>query len=789
MLFYNIRIALRALTRQKSYSLITLTGLGIGMASCLLIMIFVLDELSFDQYHTNKDRIYRFATEVRGSSFGGIAKLNGPWGLAAKDQIPEIEVMARFVFSGQLLVGYDNYRAYEPDGFYADPAALQMFSFRLISGNPETALTDPNTIVVTRSFAKKYFGDQDAIGKILRIDNRIDYKVTGLLEDVPSNSHFTFTYLLSMPSLQHPQKDSWTAWNQFYTYLLLREGAHPEAVATKIKRILAQNLDAETAANYAPLLQPLTDIHLRSHLHREMTANGDTTSLYVFSSIALLILAISCANFISMSTAQASVRAKEVGVRKVNGAVRKQVAFQFLTEAFIICFLSLLLAETMAFLGLPLLNELTAKKMATSALTQPATLGGAVTIAVLTALLAGIYPSLYQSALKPVQVLKGRFTSPGNVGVRKGLVVFQFALSSLLVIGSVVILQQLQFISHKPLGFDPEQIVTFPIQSDVLRSKYELVKKELLSHEGVVSVSLSGNLPGGSDWGIPSLAEGFTSENMPPLRVMAADADFLKTFGMELAGGRNFSEDLASDSTTYLINEAAARQLGWTDPLSKSISMPAVGRSQGSVIGVVKDFHFRSLHENIGGILFFVPPRSWYSLYSIKLNASQTKETLEFIEQKIASFDPDHPFTFSFFDESYSRLYEREARLAQIVGYFTAVGIFLACLGLYSLASFTAQQRTKEIGIRKVIGASAGQIVIMLSRQFLMLVTIGFAIAVPAAWWVLERWLQSFAYHVNFSVTAVVVCGLLSTLIALFTVGYRAIRAAIANPVNALRNE
>jgi putative ABC transport system permease protein len=592
-----------------------------------------------------------------------------------------------------------------------------------------------------------------------------------------------------MASLQHPQKDSWTAWNQFYTYLLLRNGTNPETVEKKIKPILARNLDPETAANHTPLLQPLTDIHLHSHLHREMTTNGDTTSLYVFSSIALLILAISCANFVSMSTAQASVRAKEIGVRKVNGAIRKQVALQFLTEAFIICFASLLISETIAFLCLPVLNELTGKNMTTSALIRPTMLGGAGAIAFMTALLAGIYPSLYQSALKPLQVLKGRFTSPGNVSVRKGLVVFQFALSSVLVIGSVIILQQLQYIRHKPLGFDPEQIITIPIQSDVLRSKYEVIKKELLSHHGVISVSLSGNLPGGSDWGIPSLAEGFTNENMPSLRVMAADADFVKTFGMTLVGGRNFSDELASDSTTYLINEEAARQLGWTDPLSKSISMPAVGRSQGSVIGVVKDFHFRSLRENIGGILFFVPPRSWYSLYSIKLDASMTKEALDFIEQKILSFDPDHPFTFSFFDESYSNLYQQETRLATIVGYFTAVGIFLACLGLYSLASFTAQQRTKEIGIRKVIGASAGQIVFMLSRQFLLLVTIGFVISVPAAWWVLQWWLQSFAYHVNFSVGAVVACGFLSIFIALSTVGYRAIRVAISNPVNALRNE
>ena len=377
----------------------------------------------------------------------------------------------------------------------------------------------------------------------------------------------------------------------------------------------------------------------------------------------------------------------------------------------------------------------------------------------------------------------------GSANLRKGLVVFQFGLSSVLVIASVIILQQLHFIQNKPLGFDAQQVITIPIQADALRTNYETVKKELLDHPGVLSVSLSGNLPGGSDWGIPSIPEGFTSENAPSLRVMAVDHEFIKTFGMEIIAGRNFSEEFSSDTATYLINEEAARQLGWTDPLSKTISMPAVARPQAPVVGVIKDFHFRSLHESIGGILFFIPPRTWYSLYSIKIDTRQTENTLKFIEQKWATFDPAHPFTFNFFDVAYNNLYQRETRLAQIVGYFTGIGIFLACLGLYSLASFTAGQRTKEIGIRKVIGASTGEIVFMLSKQFLLLVAIGFILAVPAAWWALKQWLQSFAYHVDFNILILCACGLLSMVIALMTVSYRAYRAAGANPVHSLRSE
>ena len=415
MSLYYLRIALRALLRQKAYSITTLVGLSLGMTSCLLILLFVVDELSYDQYHSQKDRIYRFATYVEGSTFDGIAKVNGPWGPAAKEAIPEIEAMTRFVMSGmsgQLLVGRGDRRFYESDGFYADSTVFRIFSYKFISGDQQTALTAPNSIVITKTFAQKYFGDEDALGQTLRIDNQQDYTVTGILEDVPSASHFTFSYLLSMASLQHPQRDNWIQWNQFYTYLLLRPGTDPAVVAKKLKTVLEKNLDKEIANSFTPFLQQLTDIHLRSHLHREINANSDVTYIYVFSSIALLILAISCANFINLSTAQASVRAKEIGVRKVNGAVKKQLAFQFLTETFLLCSFALVLAQILTVLALPVLNELTSKNLGINTLLNPVIIAGILGITFLTALLAGSYPALYQSALKPIQVLKGKWTPP-----------------------------------------------------------------------------------------------------------------------------------------------------------------------------------------------------------------------------------------------------------------------------------------------------------------------------------------------------------------------------------------
>lgn len=789
MIKHYLQVAWRSLFRKKAYAFTTLTGLSLGLTSCILILLFVIDELSFDQYHIRKDRIYRLATTMEGSEFEGIAKVNGPWGPAAAQTIPEIESMARIVMTGQLLVENGPLRLYEPNGFYADSTLFQIFSYAMVEGDARKALTGLNTMVVTKSFARKYFGETSALGKTLRIDGQTDYQVTGIIEDVPSASHFTFDYLLSMRSLQHPQRDSWTQWNQFYTYFLVREGADPNSIPAKMKSIIDRNMDKETSARYNPFLQHLTGIHLHSHLHREINPNSDVMYIYIFSSIALLILMISCVNFVNMTTAIASVRSKEIGVRKVNGAAHKQLVIQFMAEVFLVCVMSMMIALMLTLVALPVLNDLTGKNIQTEYLFRPAIAIAILAVTLLTGVLAGSYPALYQASLKPMQVLKGRWTPSGSSGLRKALVVFQFALSSLLVIASVVIFQQLHFLRNKSLGFDPHQVLTIPIQSNTLRENHETVRNELLKFPGVLTVSLSGNIPGGGDWGIPTVPEGFSSENTPPIRIMAVDDQFLKTYGIEVIQGRDFSRDFASDSGAYVINEEAAKQLGWTDPLSKTFSMPAVGRGPGRVVGVVKDFHFRSIREKIGPLLFFMPPREWYAIYSIKIDAARSDETLEFIEQQWSRFDPDHPFTYSFLDDRFQLLYQQERRLATIIGYFTGIGIFLACLGLYSLASYTIQQRVKEIGIRKVIGASTQQIVTLLSKQYLLLVVIGFALGTPVSLYVLQQWLDSFAYHVSFNFLLVGACGLVSIAIALLTVGLRALRAASSNPADSLRSE
>jgi putative ABC transport system permease protein len=788
MLLHHIKIAIRNLIRNKSYSVASVLGLTVGLSACLIVAFFALNEWSYDQYHTQKDRIYRLATNVKGSTYGSIAKVSGPWGISAKEEIPEVENMARFVMADKAVFDKGGEKYYETEGKYADSTVFQIFSYNLLEGDVYGALSKPNSIVLTQSLKEKYFKDESAVGQSLKLNGE-DFVVTGVMNDVPANSHFDFNYLLSMSSLRNPEMQDWVRWNQFYTYLLLKEGASPELVATKMKSIVAGHMDAENVDLYTPFLQPIMDIHLHSHLFREMTNNSDIIYTYALSSIAILILLISCANFFNLAVAQATKLAKEVGIRKVTGSDRKQLIGRFLAEAFIISAVSAWLANVVATFGFPLINQLTGKSLALDYWHYPIALYCLVGLVLVIAVLGGGYAAFYLSSLKPVEAIKGKLIIAGNNYLRQGLVVFQFALSSLLVIATVVIQQQIYFVNNRPLGFDPEQIVTIPIQADYLKTNVATVKNELLSIPGVRTVSASGNQPGGSDWGIPSLAEGFTDDNMPPLRVMAIDAHFLDAFGIKVATGRGFDGEHASDSTAYLINEEAARQLGWNSPLEKTMSMPPLQRPAGPVVGVVHDFHFRSMKEKIGGLLFFMPPPSWYSQYSIKIDGSKMNEVLKAIEKKWSSYDPEHPFTYSFFDEDYGKLYEQEKSLAGVVNLFALVSVFLACLGLFSLVSLSTEQRFKEIGIRKVSGATTPQIVFMFSSEYVKLVLVGFVLALPVGLWCVTLWLQTFAYRVDLNFWTISVTCIVSIVLALLTISYKVMSAARANPVQSLRSE
>ncbi|NUO81164.1 ABC transporter permease, partial [candidate division KSB1 bacterium] len=653
----------------------------------------------------------------------------------------------------------------------------------------KTALVAPNAMVVTRDFAKKYFGEEEALGQTLKFDNQNEYLITGVLANVPANSHFTFDFLVSMATYANPRRDNWE-WLQFYTYLLLEEKASPQAVAEKFPQLLRAHVEETIAANYSPYLQPLTDIHLRSQLFREMQPNSDLAYLYLFSAVAGFILLIACINFMNLTTARATTRAKEVGVRKATGADRVHLVKQFLGEAVLTSLAALLLAVMLMEFLLPVFNRLAGRRLALNYFSEVQFTLSLLGIALLVGLLAGSYPALVLSNFKPAHALKGKLQRASGAALRKGLVAFQFAISAFLMIATGIVYHQLEYMQNKKLGFNAEQLLTIPIRDEAVRAKYETVKHELAQHPNVVSVAASSNLPGGGDWGIPYVPEGFPHDQIPPMRVLAVDHDFITTFGMELSAGRTFSKEHPTDVTSaYLINAEAAQQLGWDDPIGKKIAMPNIQREPGPVVGVVKDFHLRSLHEKIGPILFFIPPPDWFAVFSVRIRPQNVSETLAFLERKFVELDPAHPFEAAFFEERFAQLHQAEQRLGELLRYVAMLAIGVACLGLFGLAAFTAEQRTKEIGVRKVLGASVRSIFMLLSQDFTKLVLAGFVVAVPPAYFVMNLWLQGFAYRITPSFGVFGMVGVLTLAIAWFTVSYQALKAAAANPVAALRNE
>lgn len=784
----NLKLALRVLWKNKTYSSLNIFGLALGFACCLLIGLYVQHELSYDRYHQKQDRIFRLVNQVTGSTYeNGIAKVAGPWGTEAQRSIPEIETACRFVFFGRSVFRKGSLNAYESNGFFVDSTAFGIFSWPLLQGDPQTALRDPNSIVMTRSLAEKYFGEQEPMGQAITIDDQ-EYQVSGVMEEVPENSHFPVNYLVSMSTYSHPDMNDWVRWNQFYTYLLLRPDVDQATVETKLQVMIDQNLEAEQAAVTHPFLQPLTSIHLHSRLHREMTANSDITYVYLFSIIALFILVIACFNFINLSTARAVHRAKEVVMRKVTGATRLSLIRQYLGESFLLVGLSVAAALVLATTFLPYLNTFLERELTLDLAGNGLLTGGLIGLTLIVGILSGAYPAFVLSGFRPGKILQGSSSLGGNGLLRKGLVVAQFTIAVFLIIGALVITSQLDFIQNKNLGFNKEQVVVIPLRDQESVRRAATIKEELLSLNGVQQVTVSANRPGGSDYGVPYEAIGLPADQQPGMRCLVVDPDFLDTYQMEMADGRGFQKDMPTDSAAYLINETAARQLGWENPLEHQLAMPAVGREAGPIIGVVRDFHFRSLQEPIAPLYFFMEP-GWYSELSVRLKADNMQNTLAEIEQKWATFEPGQPFAYRFFNESFDSLHESESRTATIIKWFTVIAIFITALGLFGLSTYTAERRTREIGIRKVLGASVSSLVGMLSKDFLRLVLLGFALAIPLAWIVTRQWLSNYAYHIQVGWQYFAIAGIIALLIAFLTVSYQSLKAALINPVESLKNE
>jgi len=802
-----LKIALRNIARHKGYSFINLFGLAIGMTCAILIMLYVRDELSYDRYPVKAESIYRLGLEARTVNRGQLrtARTPPPWAPALARDYPEVLNYVRFKTPlVSWLVGFEERekRFHEKGFYFADPSVFEVFGLKLLRGDPATALKEPNTLVLTEKAAARYFGRDDPLGKTLRIDNTYDFRVTGVMQDVPRASHISFDILASFESLNVLPIYGGTQYSTMernglnpdvYTYLLLKDGSRPEELEKKIPAFLQTYLGRQLAQANVTLntfLQPLVDIHLHSNLDAELRANASVSDIYIFSAVALFILAIACINFMNLATARSAGRAREVSIRKVVGAERQQIIGQFLGESLLLAMISLVLAVALAKLLLPVFGILAGKKLSLD-LADPLFVLGAVLLAVVVGVASGSYPAFFLSAFRPGSVLKGSLRSGGaNVLLRRVLVVFQFAISIVFIIGTTVVYQQIRYVRTKPLGFDKENVVVLPLGDPRARPLFQSFKDRVLQSPQILAVSGATSLPGGLVNVAFVLPEGAAPGEQTAVDFCLVGYDFLRTLGIELAAGRDFARDHPTDvQQAYILNESAVKLFGWKDgPLDKQIRF--LGNVTGRVIGVVKDFHVKSLHHRVGPLVMRLSPTPDGLLYgAVRIDPKQVRGALDFIEAQWRQVYPHDPFIYTFLKDDFDGLYRAEDARGRIFIAFSALTVIIACLGLFGLASFSAEQKKKEVGIRKVLGASVAGLTRMLTMEFLKLVFLASAIAWPVAYYAMYRWLGAFAYRVSVGWWIFPAAAVLAVLIALLTVGFQAVRAALANPVDAIHIE
>lgn len=807
MLKNYLKIALRNFLKHKGFSFINIFGLAVGVACCLLILLFVVDELSYDKYHEKADRIYRAGLYgfIGGNEFHGVITA-APMAQTLVDEYPEVEASTRARNFGFPVFRYGDKVFSEERVFWVDPGFFDVFTVSFLQGDPETALDNPETIVLTRSMALKYFGEEDPLGKTINADQRRDYLVTGIIEDVPRNSHFHYDFLASLSTYPDSRSPIWVS-NNYYTYFVLREGTSPEAFEAKlgelVKKYVGPQIQAaagisleqfyESGGEYSFFMQPLTDIHLRSHLEFEVEPNGDISYVYIFSIIALGILLVACINFINLATARSSTRAREVGIRKTLGSIRPQLIRQFLAETIMMSLLAVLLALLLVQLLLPVFNNLTGKLVAIPYLDNVFTIPLLLALVVFIGLLAGLYPAFFLASFHPVAVLKTETAgSLKKSKMRNILVVFQFTVSIVLIVGTLVVQRQLNYIQNKDLGFNKEQTVIIK-KTDDLSDRLKTFKQELLNNSNVLGATNTGNLFGQTFGNSAFRLAGETGEDTHLLWTFFTDADFVKTYQVDMAAGRYFEEGREADNQAVVINETAVRDLGLEDPVGAQIVAFGNTREQErglNIIGVVKDFHFESLHTQIRPmIIVMYGPENRGRFVSVRIGPENIAETMGFIENTWKKFALNQAFEYEFMDDYFGRIYEVEHRTGRIFLYFSILAIIIASLGLFGLASFVTAQRTKEIGIRKVLGASEPQIVVLLSTQFTKWVLLGNLLAWPAAYLLMNRWLQQFAYRGGISVLSFLGASVVVLVLALMTVSSQTLMAASANPANSLKHE
>jgi putative ABC transport system permease protein len=797
-----IKTACRSLKKNKGFTAINVLGLSVGLATCLLIVFYVVDELSYDKYNNKADRIYRITIEAGlNGHAGSYATSEGPLEADLKDNFPEIEKTTRMINKDGLFLSPQKFSVRKGTGniqeqkvVFTESSLFDVFTLPVVSGSAARSLDEPHSAVITESTAKKYFKKTDVVGQMLTINDTSLYKITAVIKDMPSQSHFNYDFFLSFSTL--PERHWGWGYSGVHNYVLLKSGANIKSLESRIRDLEIKNSPAPpktwtTNGNYfRTVLKPLLDIHLRSVSEYELDKGGSMQYVYLFSFIAVIILLIACVNFMNLSTARSFNRAKEVGVRKVLGSARKYLVAQFLTESILVTLISTIIALGLAMVLLPLFNQLSGKESTFTQQSFTWLLPSLLVIVVVIGLLAGSYPAFFLSAFQPIEVLKGKLAT-GFKGsfLRSFLVVFQFSISIFLIIATLVIYNQLNYIHNKSLGFDRTQVLVIN-NTNVLGKQAKILKQDIKQLPGVINATMSTYQPTGEDRSktglFPDRAIDIKKDVLSEF--WSVDEDYINTMGMKLIEGRDFSKQLASDTAALIVNQAFVDKFGWKGALNKPVFRFSYGLQQYHVVGVVKDFHFESLRDKISPLaLAYLPDNG---ALSVRMHTSDLPGLMSKIESRWKELSPNQQFAYTFMDTDFDATYRTEQRIGTLFISFSTLAILIACLGLFGLAAYAAEQRTKEIGIRKVLGASVSGIVGMLSMDFIKLVLISILIASPLAWWFMNKWfLQDFAYRENIQWWILAVAGAVAIIIAFVTISFQSIKAALANPVKSLRSE
>jgi putative ABC transport system permease protein len=787
MLSHYLKVFIRTTWRSKCYSLINVSGLAVGLACSIFALLWMADEFAYDNFHKDKERIFTF--RVNSNNTDGIITFNATSGRLAEGlkEFPEVEESARASFRQRILFNYKDKSFYE-QGAYADASLLTIFTFPLIEGDARNPLPDANSAVITQKLAKKYFNGESAIGKVIHINNEVDVRVTAVAEDIPEQSTIQFQILLpySIYKKTDPYNDEWGAWTGGDTYVKLRAGTDKTKMEEKIsKQITHPKIWPRWGNTVELVLLPLTYLHLRSDYENGKQSGGRIEYMKVFGLVAAFILLIASINFMNLATARSLSRTKEIGVRKVVGAVRQSLAGQFLSESVLISIISLLVALGLVHLLLPLFNQLTDKKIFID-YTNPLLVSGFIGITLLTGIIAGSYPAFFLSSLRVIQVLKDKLTGGSGANVRKTLVVFQFSLSVILVMCSLIVYRQIEYMRAKDLGFDKENI--FYIRaSDHLNKNFTSFKQQLVNYPGIRSVTRAADEPMNIQNGLELADDGWRGkrkEDNVAFQWLKCDHDFLSAFNFEFVEGRNFSTGFPADSNNYIINEEAVKRMRFDAAVGEELKIV----KRGTIIGVVKDFHSAGLNQPIQPVIISVSPKESNQFF-IHYQQGKLTEVMDYVQSVYKNLEPDFPMEYTFLDDMFDAQYKNEILIGKLSNCFMIIAVFISCLGLFGLSSFTAERRVKEIGIRKILGATVSQLVTLLCRDFVVLVFIALVLGFPIAWWLGNQFLASYAFRTDLNVSVFIITGISLLMIALLTVSYQSARAAMHNPVKSLRRE